>query len=86
MCGYSWGVLKKRPQCPECKSIDIEHELDEKIAEKIWTRFRCTECSSIWDGEVSSFSPKCPDCGSFYVADVFGYMWLSGNLLLDDLI
>lgn len=84
ICGFEWEASKGLPQCPECKSIDVE--LDKRVSEDIWTRFRCRNCSHKWEGNASLPNPECPKCASTDVVDEFGYIWISGNLVLDDLI
>ncbi|MDY6965796.1 MAG: hypothetical protein SVM80_07490 [Halobacteriota archaeon] len=83
VCGHKWKASREMAQCPECRSIDVE--LDEEIVEDIWTRFRCRNCSCIWQQKISS-NAICPKCASTDVVDMMGYIWNSGNLILDDLI
>ncbi|MDY6958243.1 MAG: hypothetical protein SVK08_03705 [Halobacteriota archaeon] len=76
ICGNEWETRRRRPQCPECKSIDVE--VDKPTKEIFWTRFRCLSCSYVWDAEKSS-DTTCPKCGSQYVKDL-----LDSIILFDD--
>gem|GEM_PF-4337668 len=76
ICGTEWETARRRPQCLECKSIDVE--LDEPVKEIFWTRFRCFSCSYVWDAERSP-QMECPKCGSQYVRDL-----LNSLILFDD--
>lgn len=76
ICGTEWKTKRKRPQCPECKSIDVE--IDEPVKEPFWTRYRCFSCAYIWDAEKLSLT-TCPKCGSQYVKDL-----LDSIILFDD--